>query len=172
MQTARLIGTTDQKHQRVKRRAGSDYSRPGLVGLPVLLCTDQGIFRQKLEYGWFWKFVHNCLRQSRIPSRHKINPRRKNSLSLRQFFFVFRINFILFGGTQREKGNQNQSPKNVNKQSNRLTICCSEVPIKTNLNPIPVLSFDVWRGLSDAVFRISTNLVDWKVGAIELLLFL
>jgi hypothetical protein len=26
----------------------------------------------------------------------------KNSLSLKQFFFVFRINFILFGGTQRE----------------------------------------------------------------------
>ena len=72
-------------------------------------------------------FIHNCLRQSRIPSRHKINPRRKkNSLSLRQFFFVFRINFILFGGTQREDGNQDQSQKHVNKKSNRLAICCSQ----------------------------------------------
>ena len=35
----------------------------------------------------------------------------KNSLSLRQFFFVFRINFTLFGGTQREKGNQDQNQK-------------------------------------------------------------
>jgi hypothetical protein len=28
----------------------------------------------------------------------------ENSLALRQFYFVFRINFILFGGTQREGG--------------------------------------------------------------------
>jgi hypothetical protein len=33
----------------------------------------------------------------------------KNSLSLKQFFFVIRINFILFGGTQREEDNQEQS---------------------------------------------------------------
>jgi len=33
----------------------------------------------------------------------------KNPLSLKQFFFVVRINFILFGDTQREEDNQEQS---------------------------------------------------------------
>jgi hypothetical protein len=42
----------------------------------------------------------------------------KNSLTLRQFFFVFRINFILFGGTQREDINQDQ------KQSIRANPTC------------------------------------------------
>jgi hypothetical protein len=32
-------------------------------------------------------FVHNCLRQSRIPSRHKINPRRKK-LAVAQTVFL------------------------------------------------------------------------------------
>jgi hypothetical protein len=44
----------------------------------------------------------------------------KNSLSLRQFFFVFRINFILFGGTQREEGNQDQSQKHVKKTEQKI----------------------------------------------------
>jgi len=35
----------------------------------------------------------------------------KNSLSLRQFFFVFQFNFILFGGTQREESNQDKRQK-------------------------------------------------------------
>jgi hypothetical protein len=70
--------------------------------------------------------VHNCLRQSRLPSLHKTIREEKKELSLRQFFFVSQINFILFGGTQREEGNQDQSQKYANKQSNRLTICCSK----------------------------------------------
>ena len=73
-------------------------------------------------------FVRNCLRQLRIPSRHKINPRRKKlGLRLKQFFFVYRINFILFGCTRREDCNQDQIQKHVNKQPNRLTICWAEI---------------------------------------------
>ena len=72
-------------------------------------------------------FVHNCLRQSRIPLRHKINPRRKKFLSLRQFFFIFQFNFNLFGGTQRQESNQDKRQKHVNKLSHRSLICCSQV---------------------------------------------
>jgi hypothetical protein len=36
---------------------------------------------------------------------------KKNVLSLRQFFFVSRINFILFGGTQGQEDNKESKPK-------------------------------------------------------------
>jgi hypothetical protein len=55
----------------------------------------------------------------------------KNSLSLRQFFFVCRINLILFGSIQREEGNQDQSQKHVNnteQQINDLLLCGCRLP--------------------------------------------
>ena len=52
-------------------------------------------------------FVHNSLRQSRIPQTTKSICEEKNSLLLRQLFFIFRINFILFEGTQRDEFDQN-----------------------------------------------------------------
>ena len=43
----RMTVSTGEGRQR--KEMGSDYSLTGLLGLPAILCTDQGLFRQELE---------------------------------------------------------------------------------------------------------------------------